>query len=37
MQMDGIASFSGTRREGSVDCIAELPNLINAAAEGRFN
>jgi iron(II)-dependent oxidoreductase len=28
------ASFSGTRREGSVDCIAELPDLIGATLKG---
>jgi gamma-glutamyl hercynylcysteine S-oxide synthase len=28
------ASFSGTRREGSVDCIAELPELIRASIKG---
>jgi gamma-glutamyl hercynylcysteine S-oxide synthase len=27
-------SFSGTRREGSVDCIAELPNLLEASMKG---
>jgi formylglycine-generating enzyme required for sulfatase activity len=29
-----VASYSGTRREGSVDCIAELPGLINATLKG---
>jgi gamma-glutamyl hercynylcysteine S-oxide synthase len=29
-----VVSFSGTRREGSVDCIAELPNLINSSLKG---
>ena len=24
------ASFSGTRKEGSVDCVAELPDLIKS-------
>ena len=28
------SSFSGTRREGSVDCIAELPELIKATIKG---
>jgi iron(II)-dependent oxidoreductase len=28
------AAFSGTRREGSVECIAELPNLIKATLKG---
>jgi formylglycine-generating enzyme required for sulfatase activity len=28
------ASSSGTRKEGSVDCVAELPNLINATLKG---
>ena len=28
------ASFSGTRREGSVDCIAEFPDLIAATLKG---
>ncbi len=28
------ASYSGTRKEASVDCIAELPNLINAGVYG---
>jgi gamma-glutamyl hercynylcysteine S-oxide synthase len=27
-------SFSGTRKEGSVDCIAELPELIRASVKG---
>jgi gamma-glutamyl hercynylcysteine S-oxide synthase len=27
-------SFSGTRREGSVDCLAELPDLIGATMKG---
>jgi formylglycine-generating enzyme required for sulfatase activity len=29
-----VASFSGTRREGSVDCVAELPDLLNASVKG---
>jgi iron(II)-dependent oxidoreductase len=28
------AAYSGTRREGSVECIAELPNLIKATVKG---
>jgi formylglycine-generating enzyme required for sulfatase activity len=28
------APFSGTRREGSLDCIAELPDLIGATLKG---
>jgi gamma-glutamyl hercynylcysteine S-oxide synthase len=28
------SSYSGTRREGSVDCIAELPNLLNSTLNG---
>ena len=28
------AAFSGTRREGSVECIAELPNIIKATLRG---
>lgn len=29
-----VASYQGTRREGSVDCIAELPALISTALKG---
>jgi gamma-glutamyl hercynylcysteine S-oxide synthase len=29
-----LSSFSGTRREGSVDCIAELPDLIKSRLIG---
>jgi|WetSurMetagenome_2_1015567.scaffolds.fasta_scaffold01464_14 gamma-glutamyl hercynylcysteine S-oxide synthase len=28
------SSFSGTRKEGSVDCIAELPDLIKSSLKG---
>jgi gamma-glutamyl hercynylcysteine S-oxide synthase len=28
------SAYSGTRREGSLDCIAELPNLLNASVKG---
>ncbi|HUV00610.1 MAG TPA: SUMF1/EgtB/PvdO family nonheme iron enzyme [Bacteroidales bacterium] len=28
------ASYSGTRKEGSVDCIAELPDILNAKLSG---
>jgi len=30
----GKKSFSGTRKEGSVDCIAELPDMIRSKLAG---
>ncbi|HEX2976869.1 MAG TPA: SUMF1/EgtB/PvdO family nonheme iron enzyme [Bacteroidales bacterium] len=30
------SSYDGTRKEGSVDCIAELPELIKASLQGDF-
>ena len=31
---DGLSSYSGTRKEGSVDCIAEFPLLLKSEIKG---